>query len=299
MRFETKIYIISLVLLLGIFFSISSFFIMTGSPTGMVVVEDPELLQEELQMLSRGDLFQLFGEDTNLCIIIPDINDSYSFDLDKNSEFFEVSASDDLYCDGLNKEDMVIKFNDYASFKNYDDLTCDFKSGRAGQDYYILPSRFIEENTGSVTCNDEFRDKFCPLIKECMSDKEISSASIVGCCDDYPEEESPSNFSIDAISGLISMIIDNIFFILIPIIIIVIIVGVFMFMKIHNGSDDGDDNSELREYIQNCLSQGYQDFQIRNILIQEGWDQTLVDSTFQQVRGQNPQDPGQRFMNAY
>ncbi len=293
---KEKIFLIGVTVMFTLALVLVSKFVFfnNSTPSGYATLDDEQKIQEDIQKLLRTDIFSNLGSKSKLCIIIPNGETSLSYNIDKINNLFMVTLADQESCNGQFEEDFILRFNDYESFKNNKkSISCRFKEEK-DKGYSLLPSKFLS-GSEAITCNDEFKDKYCALVNECMTDYEISAASIVGCCDSITRPVIESAVEIDE-KGLIPFIpVSLMIFIGIPLLLMSITASAFILLKSNSPPKDQDD--ELEKYIRHCLGRGFHDFQIRNVLLQEGWKHEHIDKTFHKVNGNADLDPMKRFFD--
>ncbi|MBI2147228.1 hypothetical protein HYU19_01995, partial [Candidatus Woesearchaeota archaeon] len=147
---------------------LSILFLKQDTPTGYAVFDgNLDVLKGKVEQFVRTmPLTALAGDGAEVCLIIYDNENAYTFDLFKSNGQVEVTYNPySRYCDNdINdhgREDFVIQYIDYESFLSHAaDPACELlKSTGAGQDFYYLPSEFMQQG-GVPVCNDLFKERY-------------------------------------------------------------------------------------------------------------------------------------------
>ena len=281
----------------------------TSGPTGMAVANltDQDIMND-IQSLPMLNMM-IEGK---ICMIVDTPNGAVSYDITKSNGIVDVVKSDNFYCSGQYNEDFIIHYIDYNSF--LDDIANpswdNFVSGRGGNSYYILPSKYVDAG-GNVVCNDDFKSKFCPLINSYVKDEGSLIKGDLVCCIDHPltkqeiillkEHLSNPNFvdesgALSKPAGKVSPSGTIIFSIIIIIIIVAVIVGILKGKKkagkgkkeekgrLNLGEEEIDE--ELRGYIRKALSLGYPENELRQKLLNVGWKEDVIDREINYIKTQ-------------
>ena len=266
-------------------------------------VNDP--LPDKIEsMVTAMPYVSLLG-DTDLCIIINTANGPLSYNVAQTSLSLNVTKSG-RFCDGVDLEDFIISFSNEDIFNEYtkDPVCSQFVSG-VGSDYYVLPSRYIEEG-GNIICNSYFKDRFCDSFAQCVSSDELIEADL-SCCligeltheqrvllkqhlaSGRYVDETGTDLSDIKLPGESDSIIDTLIgggnslikWILFVVILGAVGAGAFFFFikpKMETEPEEEIDNSgQLHEYFRQTLEQGYTFGQIKQALLEQGWPEDIID----------------------
>jgi len=172
----------------------------TGEHEIKVVVSDGEFEAEHIWNISvgesiesemRAELENLLSynsfnsvENANMCVIIKEDKDYlyHSFDIVILNGVKQVSVSENRYCDGFENEDFVFSFINHKSFSEQkQNLTLgSLRENGGGKRFYILPSKFVKEGF-SLSVNEEFEERYCPIIKENLDIFSMKLYGFSGC----------------------------------------------------------------------------------------------------------------------
>jgi len=255
----------------------------SNSPTGYVVFDgNEETLKTQVgEFVRRFPLTALAGDGAEVCLIITAGSEQYTFDLFKSNGNVEVTAMPySRYCDNdfnnKGSEDIVIQYVDYDSFVSHlNNPSCELlKSTGAGEDFYYLPSEFVEVG-GIPVCNALFQERYCPAVRACASAAEMKTLGF-GCC--LLGKEQPR-------SSLTAVLTNKYlwFFIFLFLFGFTIILVVYL---IEQRKEQKDKESfekcvrELKHYIDYCLESGRTEKEVREILLRQGWANDIVDYVF-------------------
>lgn len=300
MKHKTYAAALTLVFVLAVIFSI--FCSINKNITGFVTYTQDEVKSQVEDFVYFFPLTKYAGDNTSMCLIINMGNETYSYDIKKQDEIISVVNSE-WDCDGEEYEDIIIKYVDYESFAdNKEKMTCSkmLKSGD-GSDFWYLPSRLItREGDGMPVCNEEFQRKFCPAMHYCLDEARFDILNL-SCCKKSelnainPElgvlasnakNEGFAAKELEEPTEVVSLGSEmfNFTYILIGFAVIVLIVGLsfLVYKEIKKPRPEKEKElaipPELSSYIRSTLAQGYTKEQIKQVLIQQGWDENTVNN---------------------
>lgn len=144
----------------------------------------PQEFQEQLRqeidnMFSSSNALSSINE-INSCLIVK-VNNlrTHSYDLDSAKGEIFVSNSNNLECDGIENEDIIIVYNKFSGLQDLSEGdSCDVLKDTNMNKYQLWESRFIKPEF-SINCTIEFEDKYCDFIKGCTTEAERTN---IGCC---------------------------------------------------------------------------------------------------------------------
>lgn len=242
---------------------------------------DEETVRQQVIALANNFPPTHYASDgADICLVIDAApNATLSYRLFKNAGVIEVTPSPhSTYCanDIYNRgpEDLVIQYVDYDSFlDHYRDPSCqNFKESGDGEDFYYLPSEFVQEG-GMPVCNTLFQERYCPAVRQCLSTKEMRLSGL-GCCVERRVFEIPGIFS-------------NAYFLIALAILIAAIFIVTMVTHGHHELDRPEERQqvtrELLVYIDRALALGYPPNEVENHLGELGWEREALDVAFGEV----------------
>ena len=146
-----------------------------------------------LQELLRGGIEEnLFNSGTktlssikeiNACLIIK-VNEqrTLSYNINSANEEVFVSNSNNLKCDGIDNEDLIISYHKFSGLQELaEEDSCDVLRKTNIDKYQFWESKFIKpyEKEFNVDCAPEFEQKYCNFIKQCATDIERNQ---INCC---------------------------------------------------------------------------------------------------------------------
>lgn len=290
--------LISLALLL-----LAPFFIFNDI-TGKAVLNKTkgEIKSDLYDFANELPITKLAGIGSQICVIVDVDNEtSYTFSIDKNRDGITISEPFGWDCGGEYEEDLIIKYLSIADFyEHINEPTCErFKTTGAGEDFYYLPSRFVIRG-GDPVCNNEFNKKYCAAVNYCLSKDEMTAGKL-DCCLDiqlselqksivanakngiFPtadeltrlEEEAVSQIKKPSAIGFGSLI-------WIGLIAIVLIMGSASLLMLKSKSKEkisltDEHKKQLAEYVEKTKAQGFNEEQIKQTLLQQGWPEDSIN----------------------
>ncbi len=250
--------------------------------TGPFLPGDEETVRQQVIALANNfPPTHYAGDGADVCLVIDAApNGTLSYRLFKNAGVIEVTPSpystycaNDIYDRG--PEDLVIQYVDYDSFlDHYRDPSCqNFKESGDGEDFYYLPSEFVQQG-GTPVCNALFQERYCPAVKQCLSAKEMRLSGL-GCCVERRVFEIPGIFS-------------NMYFLIGLAVLLAII---FIITMVTHGHQELATQQEERQrvtrellvYIDRALALGYPPNEVESHLHELGWEREALDVAFGEV----------------
>ena len=257
--------------LLFIFVLLSVAFVSSNgiSITGFQVAEGPtqESIRQEIETaLPKFDFMQEI-DDMTMCLIVR-MNPlmSHSYDIVKIGEAVVVSNSDSELCKGEELEDFIVSYVSYEKLHEHLETTPSLNELKAvgdGTSFYLYPSRQILPGV-KISKPDEFNQKFGAVLNKYFTPAEIKYFKTVAV------SESPStvvSYLLYSIGGVL----------------VVVILLTVVLLKSSKKPTIVED-LELVSYIKSMTAQGYQEFQIRQTLVQNGWKPENIDQAFNQAK---------------
>lgn len=332
-------------------FSLLFFLLFSLSSSVSLAQEDDEQAEQSLQLevatlVNAFPLTKFAGGGADICIIIPSSDDpakTHSYRaLKADNETTVTPYPHSTYCenDPNNKgpQDFVIQYVDHESFLDHvQDPSCrNFKTSGAGEDFYYLPSKFMEAG-GNPVCNEVFRQRYCPAVQQCLSNAEMKAHGL-GCCSgggildallslfgskqETPTQEMPGTLESLSSGRQGTGKTQGFFPVLALLLLALVLAGVciitLVIVKKHHKKErpagaaapttsvqataataSVSVTPDLVNYIHNAVSLGYSREQIEAYLLQLGWEKEAIDAAYNQVLGRwllSENPPGQQTL---
>ncbi len=247
-------------------------FINNPTLTGHATFATKEEARAVVNVMSADNSLKLLGEGAQLCVVVEiDQNTTYYFSLTKTGSIVDIQ---ERYCADPGKDNVIVKFNSYDDLLSARGNPETFFFERKNSGYYLFRSNYIEDG-GNLKCTQSFQQRYCAPFYYYLDSNDLASENLI-CCANYQLTaqqqrqienlksgkestlQSPMEF-IFSTTGLI---------IIISIIVLIIIITSLVVMKPKN---------PLSDYVHKVKSQGYDDDQIKDMLLQSGWDQQTID----------------------
>ena len=259
----------------------------------------PEDAKSLLEQALGASLFQGTSS-ANLCVVI---KDSGSFNVIKDAAGFTATLTQNEYCDGIASEDIIIKFPDYDSFVSLasDPTAARIMEANKQQQFHILPSKLVQSG-GNVICDAEFKVKYCSSAGRIGSAEELIQGDLVCCVDTLTTEQktllkqhySEGGFVDESAAAPTLNIPFSIPFGISPkllaggvisfcLLLLLLVVVIKMSSKPKQAPVDPK-LQQLTDYVKQTISEGYQEEQIRQYLLKEGWTEDKVNSAFNDAK---------------
>ena len=162
--------------------------------TGYAVNEgvSSEFLGDSVMYLARNSaMYNFLADGASMCVIVKvDEEISYSYGISKSGSDISMTTYDAYFCTGQDEEDFIVSFvssdalGDFVEDYSFENLM----SGRAGDKYYILPSKYLEFG-GNVLCVDEFKDKYCGKFMGQIDTSDAILGDLTCCVEGALEED--------------------------------------------------------------------------------------------------------------
>ncbi len=260
--------------LLGVFIAliILNLYNPNSSITGNVVRPSSDV-QVDLQVIASGDAFKVLGSGAKICTVIEmDANTTYYYELVKNNGAFTPEFK---YCADPSNNAIIIKFNSYENFESFKSDPASFLANQRNTGYYLFPSKYVQSG-GTISCDAEFQQMYCGAAYFEWSKEQMRSVQL-GCCADYAlpadvenEIETLKTGTVQKPATLINL--TNLI-ITIALLAVFVILVIFLLTK----KKQPKINTELKLYVDNSRGQGYTDDQIKESLVQSGWQGNDID----------------------
>ncbi len=229
-------------------------------------------------LVSSSPLTQYAADGADMCFLIRTGERSFlSFDILKEDGTVHIDPSPaSIYCDNTpaneGPEDLVIQYVSYDAFlRHVSEPSCEMlKTGGAGREFYYLPSQFVQAG-GMPVCDSTFEERYCPAVRACASNAEMRAGGL-RCC-----------IEPGAILGNTAVVVIILFALIASFLITLLII-------LRKGKAKGAQKamalraekiSELREFIENEIKQGYSTRDIREHLLRTGWSKDAIDSAME------------------
>ncbi len=234
----------------------------------------------------------------------------YTYDVQKQDGEFIVHESDDsIYCNGITEEDFIITFPSYQQFRELkDNPTCEnFMTGGAGEYFYYLPSKFIKIG-GNPSCNEEFQEIYCPALYYCAKRENFALNNMDCCLAENMNEEQIGRADVAAgqkipRGGFPTNLMGNAYFWVVLVLIVSAISLVILIVKEEHKKQeipkfpkagkgpvvdigkrvDKEYLSQMRDYIRQCVMEGYTKTAIENELKSVGWPPEIIENELENV----------------
>ncbi|MBN2421314.1 hypothetical protein JXB27_03485 [Candidatus Woesearchaeota archaeon] len=219
--------------------------------------------------------------DMSACLIVSmSSTTKYSYELVKVDGVAAVTESSSEMCKGVQNEDFIVRYISYDALKSHleNPNFNRMKLEADGTYLFVYPSKYIEQG---MTISDpaEFKQKFGALLNNYFTQQEIKTM----LSPKTAEEREPSS----VMSYLF-------YFIIGTVVAVVLIIG---FILTQSKKPEIKENLELAAYIKSSLAQGYQEEQVRQALLQSGWNPKSVDDAFKSMNSANSAAPAQKQQN--
>ncbi|HII72730.1 TPA: hypothetical protein HA265_08295 [Candidatus Woesearchaeota archaeon] len=153
------------------------------SITGYQVLDATTAKTKLESALAQSSFAQMVTQGT-LCVAVNDPQQPISFEAVKSGGSWTVTEEDDLFCKGLQSEDVVLLFSNYGDYSSMmdDPSPRNFAQGATVQTFQVLPSRYVELG-GNVVCDATFKVKYCDALNQMADADQLIDADLVCCID--------------------------------------------------------------------------------------------------------------------
>ena len=269
------------------------------SITGFAVYDSSEAQQLLETAIESSSFFEQVPQ-TNFCVMIKGGEEVHSLDITKSGSSAIVRETRDM-CDGVEREDLIVKFNSYDDFKEImeNPSTNAIMSGRAGEKYYILESKFVEKG-GNVLCDEIFKERFCGAALQFGTSEQLIEGDL-SCClgkltaaqqkllDEHLGLGEFADETVAKPEKTFLTITNLIAFLFIIIIVFITVAGTInnkrhKQMTMKKAEEVLRTKTEsLKKYIHDALDNGYSATQIEGHLKENGWEENILSAAFTEV----------------
>ncbi|MBT5022638.1 hypothetical protein HOK51_06355 [Candidatus Woesearchaeota archaeon] len=238
----------------------------------------------------------------NLCVGIGGEQENW-FSAVKGTTGWSVNEAP-VFCSGISNEDFIIKFNNFDAFS---EIISKFTpgvllSGRAGNKYYILESRFVQSG-GDITCNYDFKQKFCGAVEMMGSAAELIDADLSCCLEDLSNSEKKllqshleqTGFQDETHSLSSPGVVQTLSSLAIYLFLVIFVMVGVTILVLHTQHQHKLKKQEveitahrqklnqLKTFILQTKNQGYHPVQIKQHLVGLGWDEQTINHAFSEL----------------
>ena len=139
--------------------------------------------------------------------------------------------------------------------------------------YYIFPSNYVQIG-GDVACSESFQKNYCVLLYYHLSKGEIAETTLV-CCANYELTDEETAMINELKKGKIGILEAPLKFLTTTTGIIVAI-GLILFIVIISALIMVKPKNPLLDYVNSARTQGFSDEDIKQALMDGGWDEKSV-----------------------
>lgn len=253
--------------------------------TGHAIFDSVESAQSSIQEILRTSEISTIGSNAKMCIIVKNNTDPVSFKVRKIGDVFNVNSAP-FYCDGKENEDIVIAFESYDTLLSTKDNGLEDSipsQDTVNPSLSIWESKYVKAG-GLVTCDDDFKKKYCTFITNELSKSEMKSYGIT-CCNPAPTGS----------GKIFSFIVD--YWWIFAIIVFCILLGGGAILLFSNKAEQPENFSyetSLR-YIENMRNHGFGDITIAETMAKNGWKKPDIDKAFDVLRKTHLKSLNDRF----
>jgi hypothetical protein len=242
-----------------------------------------DLLAQVRAFANSFPLTKKAGNGAEICLLI-DFGDNNvkSFDIFKDAGLVEVQESQfSRYCNNdpgnSGSEDFIIKYVSYEKFKSsmHTSSCKKLKENAGGKDFYYLPSEFIQEG-GKPVCNRLFQVRYCPVIQQCVTNKDMPALGM-DCCIVKTGLYRIPGYGTWQFWASVALMFFVTFFL------------VFIIIHLKHKEERLEKKqatyyaSEVEDYIISGLKTGHTEDEVREKLLDAGWEEEFVDPVFEAV----------------
>ncbi len=241
-------------------------------PTGYATFASPDQVQTALNVLSTDGSMELLAEGVEICAVVEISSETtYYYSIIKTGPTVDMAEE---YCADPGQDNLIIKFNSFDDLLSASKNPKAFIAEKMNTGYYIFPSNYVSIG-GESSCPASFQQNYCAALYVDFSKTEIADMGLA-CCANY-ELTAEQQAKVDEVkkgkAGSLQSPMDFLFsttgiIIIIMVIIFIVIVSSLVVLKPKN---------PLVEYVHTTRMQGYADEDIKNSLVQSGWDEKTID----------------------
>jgi len=233
----------------------------------------------DVKVMSADNSLKLLSNGTKICVVIEiDNTTTYYYELTKTDSLIETTYK---YCADPNQNNVIIKFNSYDSFSRFKENPKDFIIKSQNIDYYVFPSNYVSQG-GKINCNPDFQERYCGALYYYFSTEEMRKIGL-DCCAEYSLPEEKINL-INQLKGEKQPLKEKPFIfsgigiaISIAVIVLLVVISSVLLRK-------PKIEPALKDYIENSISQGYSEEQIKKALVDAGWNEKDVDFAISRIK---------------
>jgi len=242
------------------------------TPTGYATFATRDEAKTVVNILAADSSMQLLGEGAQICIVVEiDSNNTYYYRITKTGGSSNI---EETYCADPGQDNIIVKFNSYNDLLSARAGPKNFIIEKRNRGYYIFPSNYVQSG-GILQCTQSFQQKYCAAFYNYFTKSELAAIDLA-CCANYEltaeqkatleqiKKGKPAGIQFPAgfffsTTGII---------VIIGVIVTVLIVSSLLIAKPKN---------PLTEYVKTVRNSGYSDEDIKNVLLQSGWDEKTID----------------------
>lgn len=220
-----------------------------------------ETIKQDLLALKNVENRQVVGTGTDVCVIVQtDAITQYVFRVKKQAD---VSVTEEQ-CGTSTFPGIIVKFHSYEAFKRFQEDPKNVLLAGFGVDYTLHESAILEKG-GILKCTEEFKKTYCPALINTVGESKLGVIKADCCMTGYQA-------AIHSVIGSSFMI----WYVLIGIIIVISLLGLLATLRKEKTTEV---NQTILTYVKTARQQGYDDTQIKTVLLQAGWREKDVDVT--------------------
>ncbi len=262
-----------------------------GGITGLAA-QSPEVVLTDIKELAATDAVKFLGDNAIICIRIQmDTDNIYSYEITKNSASIVQSC---------NQNSIIVKFLSYYVFKKFKTDPLQEYLTNKNINFFAEQSNYFSPALG-VVCSDEFKANYCGLGYFYFTKDEMKRLGI-DCCADYVltagQQGIAKEKQVEQATYVQSITVKSNMWMWVSGAAIMIVLGGFVgvltlrkkpaaqpqqkFQPAQQAFAPQPVNPELARYVQQSLAQGLTQEQIRQSLLNVGWDENSVNGALNQ-----------------
>ncbi|MEM4337143.1 MAG: hypothetical protein QXG86_04010 [Candidatus Woesearchaeota archaeon] len=232
-----------------------------------------------IDVLAQDNSLKLLGEGAPICIVVEiDNQTTYYFNISRRDNFVSV---EEKYCADPDQDNIIIKFNSYEDLLLLKSNPQKFIKEKRNKGYYIFPSNFVKEG-GEVACDYQFQKNYCPPLYYHFNKREIAETTLV-CCANYELTEEEKALIKSLKKEKLGILEAPLEFITTPTGVILVTGGI-LFIIILTALIIIKPKNPLLDYVSSAKRQGFSEEQIKQALIEGGWDEATVNEALSLTR---------------
>ncbi|KHO50627.1 MAG: hypothetical protein QT07_C0008G0005 [archaeon GW2011_AR16] len=275
-----------LFLLGAAFLILTALFILpqTKSPlTGLAVaeVDDQTLFGEVQRLLQQFPITKHLGSGSEFCLLVKTGETNFkSFDIFKSGSKVSVAPSPySTYCsndiNNQGSEDFVFQYNTYDAFKQHlDQPDCGkFRELLKTEQIYYLASEFVQSG-GKPVCNALFQERYCSAAMQCVPYHELPALGLDCCIGQQPQSTFPA-FGSQAFVAMIFL------FVVLVLLSVLVLVHIKHKHQEQEAGEAKEHQHQVEAFIDEGLEDGYSKDELKEALLEQGWDEQTIDPILQ------------------